>query len=113
MRWCDVSGIFAMSVIDLSLELLACWSKSNQAILRRKASTPTTADARKLRRSNLKDHLPSAAFGNGIVSVRDIVWSKLFFSQQRLQLTLLREFSCLLKNVPVIGTPNSRQQGQQ
>src|ERR1700685_1527655 len=98
-----------MSVTDFSFGVVACWLKSNKAILRRKASRPTTADARKLRRSKFKDHLTFAAFGYGIVGAGNIVWSKLLFSQQRLQLMLLREFYCPRKNVPVIGTPDSRQ----
>src|SRR5277367_1743943 len=110
MRWWDVRGISGMSVIDFSFGMLACPLKSNKAVLRRKAPRPTTADARKLRRSKLKDHLTFAAFGYGIVGAGNIVFSKLFFSQQRLQLILLRELCCPMKNVPVVGTPNSRQQ---
>src|SRR5580698_6941292 len=110
MRWWDVSGIFGMSGIDFSFGVPACWLKSNQAILRRKASKLTTADARKLRRSKLKDNLTFAAFGYGIVGTGNIVLSKLFFSHQRLQLMLFREFCCPLKNLPVRGAPDSRQQ---
>src|SRR5271170_2869021 len=53
MRWWDVSGILGMSVIDFSFGVLAWWLKSNKAILRRKTSRPTKADATKLRRSKL------------------------------------------------------------
>jgi hypothetical protein len=45
-------------------------------------------------RSKLKDNLAFAALGYGIVSAGDIVLSKLLFSQQRLQLMLLRELCC-------------------
>src|SRR3984885_14672986 len=102
-----------MSVIDFSLELLGGWLKSNKAILRRKVSRPTTADARKLRRSKLKDNLTFAAFSYGIVGAGNIVLTKLFFSHQRLQLVPLRELCCPMKNLPVIRTPDSCQQRQQ
>src|SRR5580704_7675463 len=102
-----------MSGTDFSLEMLGCWLKSNKAVLRRKASSPTTADARKLRRSKLNDDLTFAAFGYGIVAAGNIASSKLLFSQQRLELMLLSEFCCPMKNVPVVGTPDSRQQRQQ
>lgn len=85
--------------MELCLEISDCWLKLDQAILRRKASRPTTADARKLRRSKLKHHLTFAAFGYGIVGAGNIVRSKLLLSQQGLQLMLLRELCCSMKNI--------------
>ena len=87
---------------------VACWLKSKKTILRRKAFIPRSADPIKLRRSKLKDYLPFAAFRNGIIGACNIVCAKVLFSQQRLQLALLSEFCCAVKNMPVIRTSKPR-----
>ena len=91
----------------------AGWSiQIQQTVPASKGVEAPAADARKPRRSKLKNHLAFAAFGYGIVGAGNIVSPKLFLGQQRLQFVLLREFCCPMKNVSVIGTPDSRQQRQ-